>query len=154
MNKSRIIFITILVCAAFLMAACAGFDLGDVIQARTPNRVQQTEGLPSSMSLNESEVEYQTWLTDTQRTGTQWKNNLERANQTRAVLNQLTLSALDEFGPAIAGVPVLGPALPLLAGLIGLTFRRPGDVNQQTLRKEKEASFRKALSLPEWRGAA
>jgi len=41
-NYSHIIFITILVCASFLLADCTGSDLGDVIQAHTPNRIQQT----------------------------------------------------------------------------------------------------------------
>ncbi|MFI4860261.1 MAG: hypothetical protein ACIAXF_06220 [Phycisphaerales bacterium JB063] len=147
MTRTHIIFIVAIAAVTLALAACAGFDLGDVVQARTPQRVQQTEGLPARLSLNESQSEYEAWLQETQRTGTQWKTNLDKANQVRVVLNQLSLAAMDEFGSAIAGVPVLGPALPLLAGALGLMVRRPGDVNQKQLAKEKQASFNKALQL-------
>jgi hypothetical protein len=150
MTRNQTIFVFVLILVVLGLAACAGFDLGDVVQVRTPNSVQQTTGLPARTSLNEAVVEYQAWFADVQRTGAQWKSNIERAEEVRGLLSQLTLSALDGLGPTLAGLPVFGPILPAATGLIGL-FLGVG-----RLRKEKEASFnkgleegRKALILPD-----
>lgn len=121
------------------LAACAGFDLGDIVKVKTPNAIQQTTGLPARTTLNEAEAEYRAWFENTQRTGALWKANIERANEVRSLLSQLTLSALDQVGPTLAGVPVVGPALPALTGLVGLF------IGAARLRKEKEASFNKGL---------
>ena len=121
------------------LAACAGFDLGDIIRVRTPTSIQQTTGLPARVSLNEAEVEYRAWFENAQRVGAQWKASIERAGEIRGLLNQLTLSALDQVGPALGGIPVLGPALPALTGLAGLF------IGTARLRREKEASFNKGL---------
>lgn len=140
MTRPRIIIFTVaimLMCAS--LAACAGFDLGDLVRVRTPNAIQQQTGLPATTTLNEAEAEYQAWYADVQRAGTQWKGHIERGNEVRALLNQITLTALDEVGPTLAGVPVLGPSLPVISGLLGL-FLGSG-----RLRKEKEASFNKGL---------
>ncbi|MCC6579867.1 MAG: hypothetical protein IT440_05450 [Phycisphaeraceae bacterium] len=139
MTRNQIIFAFVLVLIVVGLASCAGFDLGDVVKVRTPNRVQQTAGLPSSTSLNEAVVEYQAWFEDVQRTGAQWKSNIDRANEVRGMLSQITLSALDEVGPTLAGIPLLGPMLPAATGLLGL-FLGVG-----SLRKEKEDSFNKGL---------
>lgn len=121
------------------LAACAGFDLGDIVQVRTPTSIQQTTGLPSRTSLNEAESEYRAWFEDVQRVGTQWKASIERGNEVRTMLGQLTLSALDQVGPTLAGVPIVGPALPALTGIVGLF------IGSGRLRKEKEASFNKGM---------
>lgn len=121
------------------LAACAGFDLGDIVKVKTPNAIQQTTGLPARTSLNDAEAEYRAWFENTQRVGAQWKASIERGNDVRALLNQLTLAALDEVGPTLAGVPIVGPALPALTGLVGLF------IGAARLRKEKEASFNKGL---------
>ena len=121
------------------LAACAGFDLGDIIKVRTPTSIQQTTGLPARISLNEAEAEYRAWFENAQRVGAQWKASIERAGEIRGLLNQLTLSALDQIGPAMGGIPVLGPALPALTGLAGLF------IGSARLRREKEASFNKGL---------
>ena len=112
MTARKTVFIFALVMVSLALAACASFDLGDIIKVKTPNAIQQTTGLPSRTSLNEAQSEYQAWYESVQRNGTQWKNYIERGEEIRGLLGQLTLTALDEFGPAIAGVPVLGPALP------------------------------------------
>ena len=65
--------------------------------------------------------------------------NIEKAGELRGLFSQLTLSALDTVGPTIAGLPVLGPALPALTGIVGLF------IGSGRLRKEKEASFNKGL---------
>ena len=61
--------------------------------------------------------------------------------------DQFSAGVLDSVGPALAGVPVLAPALPLLTGLGGLFLRRPGDVTKDDLRKQKEASYNAGLSV-------
>lgn len=139
MNRRTLAYAFGLVMLTLALAACAGFDLGDIVKVKTPNAIQQTTGLPSRVSLNEAEAEYRAWFEDAQRTGSQWKASIERAGEIRGMLGQLTLSALDEVGPTLAGVPVVGPALPALTGIVGL-FLGSG-----RLRKEKEASFNKGL---------
>jgi hypothetical protein len=128
-----------LVMVSLALAACAGFDLGDVVKVKTPNEIQQTRGLPRSVTLNEAEAEYRAWFDDVQRTGAQWKAGIERGGEIRGLLGQLTLTALDDVGPALAGIPIAGPALPALTGLAGLF------IGAGRLRKEKEASFNKGL---------
>ncbi len=132
-------YAAVLVLLAAAMASIAGCNLGDFIKAKTPNGIQRTQGLPSTLSVNEAESEYQAWYQDVQRLGAEWKANIEQANEIRSLLSQLTLSAMNDVGPVLAGVPVLGPAVPLLTGLGGIFF------GLGKLRKEKEASFNKGL---------
>ena len=129
------VYLGALILLALVLASCAGLDLGDIVKVKTPNTIQQTTGLPSTLSLNEAEVEYQNWFNLTQTTGAQWKGNIEKAGEIRGLLGQLTLSALDTVGPTVAGLPVLGPALPALTGIVGLF------IGSGRLRKEKEASL-------------
>lgn len=126
---------------AITVAAVSGCDLGDVVRVQTPHGVQQATGLPGSMTLNEAETQYRLWYERTRVEGLEWRADIERSAEVADLLAQLTLRQLDAVGPAVAGVPVLGPALPLLAGLAGLVIRRPGDVSKDQLRKEKEASY-------------
>ena len=140
MSKTRMtVFTFVTVALSLSLAACAGFDLGDVVRVKTPNAIQQQTGLASTTTLNEAEAEYQAWFADVKRSGSHWKTNIERGNQIRGLLNQVTLSALDDVGPTLGGVPVLGPALPAVTGLLGLF------IGTGKLRKEKEASFNKGL---------
>jgi hypothetical protein len=139
MTTRHYVYIAVLALLALVLASCAGFDLGDIVKVKTPNTIQQTTGLPSTLSLNEAEVEYQNWFGQTQTTGAQWKSNIEKAGEIRGLLGQLTLSALDSVGPTVAGLPVLGPALPALTGIVGLF------IGSGRLRKEKEASFNKGM---------
>ena len=133
------VYLVGLLLLALVLASCAGFDLGDIVKVKTPNNIQQTTGLPATLSLNEAETEYQNWFNQTQTTGAQWKGNIEKAGELRGLFGQLTLSALDTVGPTVAGLPVLGPALPALTGIVGLF------IGSGRLRKEKEASFNKGL---------
>jgi hypothetical protein len=139
MTTRHYVYIAALAFLALVLASCAGIDLGDLVKVKTPNAIQQTTGLRATLSLNEAEVEYQNWFNQTQATGAQWKGNIARAGEVRGLLGQLTLSALDTVGPTVAGVPVLGPALPALTGIVGLF------IGSGRLRKEKEASFNKGL---------
>ena len=155
MSRTQLIYAGVLVTVVLLLAACAGFELGDFIQTDVPIVVQKTHGLPEHMTLNAGTEEYQAWFAETQRVGVQWQNSLERGNQVRNLLSQITLRALDQIGPTIAGVPVLGPLLPALTGLLGMfLIKRPGDVSKDALAKEKdawtkekEAAYNKALEV-------
>lgn len=139
MNHRTVAYAFGLVMLSLALAACAGFDLGDIVKVKTPHEIQQTTGLSSRVSLNEAEAEYRAWFEDVQRTGAQWKASIERAGEIRGLLGQLTLTALDEVGPTLAGVPIAGPALPALTGIVGLF------IGSGRLRREKEASFNKGL---------
>jgi len=151
MTTRHYVYLTALALLALVLASCAGFDLGDLVKVKTPNAIQQTTGLPRALSLNEAETEYQNWFNEVQTTGAQWKASIEKAGEIRGLLGQLTLSALDTVGPTVAGLPVLGPALPALTGIVGLF------IGSGRLRKEKEASFNKGLdrgkSLANWNGS-
>lgn len=137
------VYLGALILLALVLASCAGLDLGDIVKVKTPNAIQQTTGLPSTLSLNEAEVEYQNWFNLTQTTGVggavEGQHRAPKAGEIRGLLGQLTLSALDTVGPTVAGLPVLGPALPALTGIVGLF------IGSGRLRKEKEASFNKGL---------
>jgi len=63
------VYLGALILLALVLASCAGLDLGDIVKVKTPNAIQQTTGLPSTLSLNEAEVEYQNWFNLTQTTG-------------------------------------------------------------------------------------
>ena len=139
MNTRTAIAVFVLLLLGLGLASCAGLDLGDLVKVKTPNDIQRAEGLPATTTLNEAESAYAAWFDDVQRAGTEWKANIERGNEVRGLLGQLTLSALDEVGPTIAGLPVLGASVPVATGLAGLLF------GAGRLRKEKEASFNKGL---------
>jgi len=139
MKTTTILFVGLLLLAGGLLASCAGFNFGDVVRVRTPNAVQNQTGLPASMSLNEAEVEYENWFQVVQSAGTRWKNDLSRGAEVTGLLNQLTLQALNETGPTLQGIPVLGPMLPVLTGLVGLGLGVGGK------RKGKEDSFNAGL---------
>lgn len=109
-----------------LFAGCAGLDLGDIVHVKTPHTIQQQTGLPAKITLNEAEAEYRIWFRTIRDTGTQWQANIEKGNEIRGLLGQLTLNALDDLGPIIAGVPVLGASLPVLTGLIGIFLGTSG----------------------------
>jgi len=124
-----------------ILSSCAGYDLGDVVRVKTPNAIQQQTGLPKTISLNDASAEYQAWFDMTTSNGARWKDSIERGEQMRAVFGQLTLSALDEVGPTLAGVPVLGPMLPALTGLVGMF------IGTSRLRKGKEDSYNAGLEV-------
>ncbi|NBB84211.1 MAG: hypothetical protein GVY28_12505 [Alphaproteobacteria bacterium] len=138
-NKRIITLVAALLLVSGVVAGCAGFDLGDLIRAPTPPDIQQQTGLPSSLPLNEAQVQYQAWYEDVQRAGTQWRNKIERAAEIRAMLGQLTMQGLDNLGPTLAGVPVLGPALPAATGLLAYILGVSGRS------KEKEKSYNAGL---------
>lgn len=139
MQTRYIVFLSALLIGVGCLFTACGMNFGDIVHAKTPTTIQQQTGLPSSLSLNEANSEYQAWLDDTKRAGTEWKERIESADAVAGALGQLTMSGLDQIGPTLGGVPVLGPMLPGLTGLIGLF------VGRSKLNKEKEASFNKGL---------
>lgn len=139
LTNKNVIFIAVVAIISFSLAACAGFDLGDVIKVKTPTPIQQSHGYPSTMSLNEAEFEYQTWYESVQRAGLAWQENIEKGAEIKGLLGQLAMNGLNEAGPTLAGIPVLGPSLPVVTALGGLFL------GMGRLRKEKEASFRAGL---------
>jgi len=139
MSKTTWVYIFALAMISVGVIACAGFDIGDLIRVSTPNDIQKQTGLTSTTSLNNAAQEYEAWFETVQRAGAQWKANIERGEEVRSLLGQLTLTALEGIGPTVAGVPILSSALPALTGLVGLFIGRG------QLRKEKEGSFNKGL---------
>jgi hypothetical protein len=133
------------VAIAASLVAISGCDVGDLIRVKTPRVVQQAEGLSRTLTLNDAEAEYRQWLSQTKEVGMQWRNGIDRANTIRTTFNQLTLSFLDEIGPTVAGVPLLGPLMPGLTLLIGTLIKRPGDVSGKVLQKEKQDSYNAGL---------
>lgn len=147
MKSTHVAYVFVLLLISMSIAACAGLDMGNLIKVETPPDVSKAHGVPSRTSLNDAEHEYAAWLDDTQRNAERWRTNIERGNEIRGVLSQLTLQALDSVGPTLAGVPVLGPALPALTGLAGL-FLGVGNRlrREQQLRKEKEDSYNAGIA--------
>ncbi|MFW5679525.1 MAG: hypothetical protein ACOC3D_04620 [Pseudomonadota bacterium] len=138
-RKQVLIVIGAIVLVSAVIAGCAGLDLGDIVQSRTPPDIQQQTGLPAKLPLNEAQVQYQAWYEDVQRAGTQWKNSIERSAEIRAMLGQLTMQGMENLGPTLAGVPVLGPAVPAATGLLAYILGVSGRG------KEKEKSYNAGL---------
>lgn len=131
---------------ALALGACAGFDFGDVVKVATPAEIQQTTGAPARMSLNESDAAYRAWLEDTQRVGVLWRNSIERGNEIRSMLGQLTMGALADVGPSVAGVPMLSSVAVLAPSLAAWFFgRRSGAASTDKLYAEKIDSYNTAL---------
>jgi hypothetical protein len=75
LSTRHVVYLVGLLLLALVLASCAGIDLGDIVKVKTPNAIQQTTGLRSTLSLNEAEVEYQNWFNQVQAVGAQWKGN-------------------------------------------------------------------------------
>ncbi len=139
-------FFLALVTLALALAACAGIDFGNVVQVRTPAEIQTTTGYPARMSLNESDAAYRAWFEDVQRVGVDWKNSIERGREVSSMLGQLTLGALSEVGPSVAGVPLLSGAAVLVPSLATWFFGRSmGAKAAETTWQSKIDSYNEAL---------
>ena len=55
MQHRHYAYIFALIMITLSLGACSGFDLGDIVRVKTPNRVQQSTGLAATTSLNEAE---------------------------------------------------------------------------------------------------
>ncbi len=141
--NARTIFIVAVLGVSVSIGLATSCNIGDLVQAKTPMGIQQDLGLPKSMSLNDSKDSYDAWIDDVRRDSQQWRENLEYSEQWVQLINGITMQALDQVGPLIAGVPILAPLAPLLLGGIGLMIKRRGDVTPQQLQAEKEGSYAK-----------
>lgn len=120
------------------LAACASWDFGDVVQTEIPLEIQQRDGLPARMSYNASRERYETWRAETTRIDAKWRESNDAAGEFAGILSGFTLQQLNEYGPMLAGVPVAGPGLVGLSGVLAFWLGR------SNLRREKEASYAKA----------
>jgi hypothetical protein len=125
MNRTTIVVGAIILAAA--SATLSGCDLGDILQVQTPSGIQQDTGLPGSMSLNEAEQEYRLELERQKTHMLAWRDNIEGSNTVRGIISQLALQQLNDLGPMVGGVPVVGPLLLGALPIAGLFVRRPGD---------------------------
>ncbi len=141
--NARTIFIVVLLLIGGSWATARGFDLGDIIETKTPIELRQTEGFPKKLSLNDSRIQYKIWLIKVQRIGEQWRSDIEGGEQVLGFLNNLTMQAMEYVGPTIAGIPIIGPLMLPLAGLIGIGIKRRGDITPAQLQAEKEGSYAK-----------
>lgn len=135
MTTRTALYVVLFLLLGAVLASCTAFDLGDLVKVGTPESVQRSEGLSATLSLNDAEHEYRKYFENVQADLVRWRSEIERADQVAGMIGQLTLNALDQAGPMIAGVPVLGSSLPVVAGLVGLALGRGN------LRKEKEKSY-------------
>lgn len=142
MNRTTAIFVA--VAAAVLVASLGGCDFGDLVRVDTPRNIQSTEGLPSRLTLNDAREEYEDWIAAARNDSMRWRTGIERSQEITNLLEQFTLQQLNDVGPAIAGVPVLGPALPLITGLAGLLVTGPGQTTRKKAEAEKKAESEKA----------
>ncbi len=141
MSRQAGLFIVALIVIAGAIMGCAGLDFGDLVQVETPIEIQKEKGYPKRMSLNESKQLYASDLEDYKRNFVLWKGNIEDGDALSGMLSQLSLQKLNELGPEIAGVPVLGPVAPFATGLIAWM------IQGARMRREKEKSHNHGMML-------
>jgi len=114
--------------------------IGQIIDAPPPQGAE-ARNLDTDMKLDESIRAYNAYVRQENAFMESWAANIQEAEDKAAqwagVFSQLTSpEALTAYGLN----PASGAITAALFGA-GLFFRRPGDVSQQTLAKEKEDSF-------------
>lgn len=124
-------YVAALVIIGAVLAACAALDPGDIFHAKTPIGIQKTEGLPSTLPVNDAESEYMAWREDVTRQDAEWRENIDGANFVVGLFRQATLGFLEDYGPMVGGIPVVGPVvmglLPLATAWVsGRSNRRKG----------------------------
>lgn len=151
MKRNQVLFAVGLAMVAIVVSSVAGCDIKDVLRVKTPIEVQREKGIPASLTLRESEDQYEAWLADTQRVGAQWRGNIERSTEILGLLQQLALTGLDAAGPTLGSVPVLAPILPVVTGLAGLWLGKREGRKEGV---EKIASFNKGSEVERERAKA
>ena len=124
-----------------ISAALTGCSLGDVLRVKTPPAAQKSESLPKSLTLNESQIEFERFLSNVEMTADQWTESIESSLALQKLLGDI---AMTEFSPerlALMGIPVGGPAALLLTFGIGTFLKRPGDYSPKQIAKGKEDSY-------------
>lgn len=122
-----VLVIAAIACGAFLLNGC---DMGDIIKVDTPVSLQR-QGIEPKMTLNNAVYEYESWYSNVQRDGAEWRQRIDRGNEIAGLLQSLALGYVDEYSAA------LGPASLFVTGLTGLFLGRAGT------RREKEKSYAK-----------
>lgn len=141
MSRTTLVFIVVLIGISTALMACAGMDFGDLVQVETPVEIQRDKGYPKRMSLNQSKELFTADHEDFVRNFNTWRGSIESGDQLVGMLNQMSLQGLNELGPQVAGVPVLGPAFPFITGLAGFALQR---VRTES---EKRKSYNKGLQV-------
>jgi hypothetical protein len=174
-SKKRLAgIVTLSVIAILGLASCvSGIGVGDLVVSRTPAELQQpqyvdgvddvtgeavrvkiSDGLPETLTHNESEREFEIWKERQLRTGERWKANLEDSGRWVGFVNSFTELAYNIGMQQLEGLGLMGIAGAGLLGMLG--FRRPKDSSpeqvdaklaeqdarwQEVLRHDKEASY-------------
>jgi len=140
-NKTRIAVVigiaSLVTGVLFLFSGC---DFGDIIKSNIPMQVQQSEGLPSKLTHNQSSNTFQDWQTKIESEAISWRRELETSGERVGIAEGITMQALD------LGVPYLNFLLPGLGIIVSSLFvKRPGDVDAKTINSEKEGSYNKGV---------
>lgn len=143
-----------------------GIGAGDIVVSRIPAEVQQpvyveavddktgeavrvriSEGLPATMSHNDSQAEFLRWSEQQLRIAERWEGNLQDSAKWTGFVDALGALGLEAIDDAIPGLGAF--AIPA-AGLLGMFgFKRPGDVSKDEVTAksaELEARWRETLS--------
>lgn len=129
--------------------AVVGCSFGDFIRTDVPPAAQKSEGLPKSLSLNESQVEFERYLHNVEMTADQWTQSIESGLALQSLLSDIVMTELSPSRLAVMGIPVGGPAALLLTFGVGTFLKRPGDVSPKESAKEKEKSYNAGLDKRE-----
>ena len=176
-SKKRLAgIVTLSVIAILGLASCvSGIGAGDVVISRTPSELQQpqyvdgvddvtgeavrvriNDGLPETLSHNESEREFDIWTERQLRTAERWKANLEDSGRWVGFIDAFAKLGFDLGMQQLEGLGLMGIAGAGLLGMLG--FRRPKDSSpeqveaklaeqearwNEVLRHDKEASYNK-----------
>jgi hypothetical protein len=136
------VMLAVAIAMTAMFVGCSGIDIGDYVKVDTPVDIQQSYGLPARLTLNRSEVAYESWFNVTAINGTAWKSNIESGRETAQLFRSLSLQAASE----LLGTEAVA-AIPGLTLLIGLFMRKPGDVSGGDASEREKASFNKGQKV-------
>ena len=147
--NTRTIFLVVLLVIGCSWATARGFNLGDIIEVKTPIELQEAYGLSRKMTLNDSRKAYKRWSDEIQYVGAEWRGDIDGGAEVEGFLDNLTMKAFDYVGPTVMGIPVVGPLLFPLVGYIGMRIKRKGDSTPEQLNEQKESSYNKGVGVAE-----
>ncbi len=137
-NARSLLMAAIAIAATLTMVSCMGKDFGDYWKVNTPTAIQQSEGIPAKLSLNDSEYEYGAWFDNVQREGAEWRKRIEGGRDSVAMLRSLAM----QLGESAQAHPAIA-AVPGLSLLLGYVIKRKGDVSAGELADREKASYGK-----------
>jgi len=138
-NVRTLMILALGVFTTFILVACAGKDWGDFVKVKIPVSVQKSQGLPATLTLNESEFEFEQWYDQTKDSGFEWINRNEGGRNTASMFKSLSMQMGEDLkaNPAVVAIPGLGM-------LIGFLTKRPGDKSAAQNAEDQKASYNKA----------